>query len=189
MQDTIELIVERDGQTTRLLSPGVGAFTCAVQLGALLGGGQDAGVLIDCGRPLYLRVPEGISGRVSNARPEKVHAPVGYRSVLYELSSIEAGAGDADESEAASEAQGLYLRAPQTGRFYHRPSPDEEAFIQAGDEVGDGHAIGLIEVMKTFAHVTYHPTAGLPTRAKVLRYVAGDGAEVREGEPLVEFES
>ncbi len=33
MQDTIELLAEADGETTRLLSPGVGTFTCAVSPG------------------------------------------------------------------------------------------------------------------------------------------------------------
>ncbi len=188
MQDTIDLIIERDGNITRLLSPGVGAFTCAVREGALLGAGQDAGVLIVTGRALHLRVPPGISGRVDNSRPEKIHAPVGYRTTLYELSSIEAGGGQGDEAQQGESEDGLYLKAPQTGRFYHRPSPDDAAYVEVGDEVSEGDAIGLIEVMKTFAHVTYQRGDNLPARAKIKRFVVGDGAEVREGDPLVELD-
>lgn len=187
MQETADLILERDGETTRLLSPGVGEFTCAVRTGGLLGPGQDAGVLIVAGRPVHLRVPQGVAGRITSPRPERVHAPVGYRALLYVLAPLE-GADFAAEAEATASAEGLVLRAPQTGRFYHRPAPDEPAFVSPGDEVSEGDAVGLIEVMKTFAHVTYAATGGLPPRAKVKRYLEDDGAEVNEGDALVEFE-
>ena len=187
MRDTIDLLVEQDGDTTRLLSPGVGAFTCAAPRGSLLGAGQDAGVLIVTGRPLYLRVPAGVAGRVNSATPERVHQPVGYRTVLYELSSVESAAQEAAEAAAAS-TSGLFLPSPQAGRFYHRPGPDEPAFVQPGEELVEGRSVGLIEVMKTFAHVTYQASGALPTSAKVKRYVAADGAEVEQGEPLLELE-
>ncbi len=187
MRDSIELLVERDGETTRLLSPGVGAFTCAAPSGSLLGAGQDAGVLIVTGRPLYLRVPAGIAGRITSATPERVHQPVGYRTVLYELASVESAAQQAAQDAAESSA-GLFLPSPQAGRFYHRPGPDDPAFVAPGEELAEGRSVGLIEVMKTFAHVTYHPGATLPASARVKRYVAGDGAEAEQGEPLLELE-
>ena len=55
-----------------------------------------------------------------------------------------------------------------------------------------GQTIGLIEVMKTFTHLAYTPEDkggnALPTRARVVRIVAGDGDEVAEGDPLFEVE-
>ncbi|HIG11091.1 MAG: biotin/lipoyl-containing protein [bacterium] len=188
MQTTIDLILERDGEIMRLLSPGVGAFTCAVPRGGLLGGGQAAGVLIICGRPIHLCVPPGVAGRVKGGRPEKIHAPVGYGSLLYELVGIESGDDANLEMEARAASDGLYLLAPQTGRFYQRPGPDEEAFLKAGDEVREGTSLGLIEVMKTFALVSYHPGEGLPAQTRFKAFIAGDGAEVSFGEPLIEFE-
>lgn len=187
MRDTIDLLVEHDGETTRLLSPGVGSFTCAAPEGALLGAGQDAGVLLVTGRPVYLRIPAGVAGRVASSAPERVHQPVGYRTVLYELSSVESAASEAAQAASESTA-GLFLPSPQAGRFYHRPGPDEPNFVQPGEELSEGRSVGLIEVMKTFAHVTYQASGALPATARVKRYVAADGAEVEQGEPLLELE-
>jgi len=188
MNQIFELIAEQDGETTRLLSPGVGEFTCAVSSGSLLGPGQDAGVLIVTGRPRYLRVPAGVSGRIQNERPEKVHEPVGYRTVLYELAPVSAGGEEAEEEAAGAEAGGLELKASQTGRFYHRPSPDEPPFVEVGTIVEEGDAVGLVEVMKTFAHVVYRAEGGLPVRGKVVKVLVGDGEEMRQGAGLIEVE-
>jgi len=99
MYERRELLFERDGETTRLLSPGVGEFTCAIGPGGMLGPGQDAGVLIVTGRSYFLRVPDGVSGRVQNALPGRIHEPVGYRTVLYELAPISAEAAAAADED------------------------------------------------------------------------------------------
>ena len=39
------------------------------------------------------------------------------------------------------------------GVFYRKPSPDEEVYVNEGDEVKIGDIIGLVEVMKTFFEV------------------------------------
>lgn len=186
---TTELLVRREGEATWLASPDVGLFTNAQHAGSLLGPGQFAGTLLAHGRQTKLLVPAGVCGRVTNERPERVHAPVGYGATLYELAPIEAGV--ALESEAAAEGDGsaLIVPAPQTGRFYHRPSPDEPAYVDPGATVVDGQPIGLLEIMKTFSQVLYHGTGKLPARAKVVRWLVEDGAEVREGEGLLEIEA
>lgn len=190
MYERRELLFERDGETTRLLSPGVGEFTCAIGPGGMLGPGQDAGVLIVTGRSFFLRVPDGVSGRVQNPLPGRIHEPVGYRTVLYELAPISAEAAAAAQAAAAAEDEaGLVLRANQTGRFYHRPSPDEPPFVEVGSVIGEGDVVGLVEVMKTFAHVTYRASGGLPSRAKVVKLLVGDGEEMQEGAPLIEVEA
>jgi len=63
--------------------------------------------------------------------------------VLYRLEPLDEGALATEEAQAsASDSSGaLCVNAPQTGRFWHRPSPDDDAFCAA---VGDGDA--LIEV-------------------------------------------
>lgn len=45
------------------------------------------------------------------------------------------------------------IQSPAPGTFYHRPSPEEEAFKAEGDSVSVGDVIGLVEVMKTFVEV------------------------------------
>lgn len=189
MSTTIELVARREGDEVALLAPGPGWFTRALPEGALVGGGAAVGVLRVLGREHALRAPAGVHGRVVSARPERIDEPVGAGAELYRLAPLAAGddAGDAvGPAEAA--ATGLVLTSPQTGRFYHRPGPDEPAFAAPGDELAEGQPVGLIEVMKTFAHVPYRAQAGLPQRARVVRVLVEDGAEVRRDQPLLEVE-
>ena len=190
MSATLELRVQRDGDRVRLCSPDVGLFTDGRASGQVLVPGEDAGALLVLGRAVRLVVPEGVQGRVASAAKERVHAPVGYGDVLYELEPLSAAdAARATAANGASTSSGaLVLRSPQSGRFYHRPAPGETAFASGGSVVSDGQPVGLIEVMKTFTHVVYRASAALPREAKVARYVAADGAEVRSGDALIEFE-
>ena len=189
MSDALELGVRREGDVVLLLSPGVGAWTRAADEGHLLGPGAEAGVLRVLGREVRLRVPAGVQGRVVSPRPARVVHPVQHGEVLYRLAPIggaeEASGGPAESTGAAL---GLVLPSPQSGRFYHRSGQDEPPLAPPGAELEDGGPVGLIEVMKTFAHVPYRAQGGLPQRARVVRVLAEDGAEVRRGDPLVEVE-
>lgn len=190
MNPKTELLVRRDGATTLLLAPEVGLFTEALAPGALLGPGQHAGALLAAAGATRLLVPDGVRGRVVNELRERVQAPVGYGEVLYELAPIDAGAGDAAAADVSAPGEeGLVLRATQTGRFYHRPAPDEPPYAELGSEVTDGQAIGLLEVMKTFSQVPYQAKGGLPARATLVRWLVEDGAEIRKGDALLEVEA
>jgi len=189
--EPIELRVVRDGASVKLVSPGVGLFTQTLAEGQVLAPGQHAGALLLLGRVVRLAVPADVSGRITGPTRERVQTPVGYGDVLYELaplSATDATTTNASGASAAS-ANGLVLRAPQSGRFYHRAAPGEPAFVAVGTVVNEGQPVGLIEVMKTFTHVVYRATSSLPPRAKIAKLVAADGAEVRAGEVLLELES
>ncbi len=191
MDERLELLLREDGEVTQLLAPLAGMFTCAIPRGTPLGPGQDAGKVLRLGRTTTLIVPAGVSGLVTSPRPERVHAPVSYADVLYELSPLAGLAGDAglDSGAPASDSDGrLVLRAPQSGRFYHRPSPDEDVLAPPGTTLSEGTPVGLVEVMKTFAHVPYRAEGGLPNRARVVRHLTTDGADVSAGDPLLEVE-
>lgn len=51
-------------------------------------------------------------------------------------------------------AEDSTIKAPAPGTFYRRPSPDEDLFVNEGDQVESGQVIGLVEVMKNFLEVT-----------------------------------
>lgn len=149
--------------------------------------GQAAGVLTTLGRSQTLTVPDGVRGLVTSERPELVHAPVGFGTVLYELAPLAAGEGVVEADEEAGAFDGtLVYGAPSSGRFYHCPGPDAPLFVTEGDTLEDGAPFGLIEIMKTFHQVHYRPGGKLPARAKLVRFVAADGADVRENDPLIE---
>ena len=190
MTHTIELVPTRtaDGRT-HLCLPEVGLFTAAKPKGELVSPDTSVGFLVRLGVGHRLLVPAGVSGRIVSQRPERVHEPVGYGAVLYELeplSDVEASA--ATEAEAQGEGGGLTLASPHTGRFWHRPSPDEPAFCSVGDVLEPGSSVGLVEIMKTFTQVSYAATGGLPTRARVTAMRVGDGGDVEEGDALIEVE-
>lgn len=188
MSEVLELIRDGEGDDLRLLSPEAGVFTCALPPGCALAPGQVAGSLLSLGRPRDLVVPAGVHGIISSPLPDRVHEPVGFHEQLYALRSLEAGVETTDPESLEAQAGGPVLRAHQGGRFYHRPNPDAEAFVEVGALLEDGTAIGLIEIMKTFSHVPYRPSGGLPARARVVRFLAGDGEDVTEGTPLLEVE-
>ena len=50
--------------------------------------------------------------------------------------------------------------------FYRKPSPDEEVFVNEGDEVKEGDVIGLVEVMKSF-HELKAESSGIVDEFKV----------------------
>jgi acetyl-CoA carboxylase biotin carboxyl carrier protein len=191
MKDGMELIVRRDGDEVELLAPAPGLFTLALDAGALLYAGAPAGVLRVLEREHTLQVPDGVHGRVVSARPDRVQQPVGHGERLYRLAPLSDegfGSALAEAGDAAGGAEGLVLLSPQSGRFYHRPAPGDPAFAEAGTELAAGDPVGLIEVMKTFSHVPYRAQDGLPQRARVVRLIAGDGADVRRGDALLEVE-
>ncbi|MDF1800054.1 MAG: hypothetical protein P1V81_12825 [Planctomycetota bacterium] len=190
MTHTIELVPTRteDGRT-QLCVPEVGLFTAAKPTGQLVSPGASVGFLVRLGIGHRLVAPAGVSGRIVSQRPERVHEPVGYGAVLYELeplSNVEAAL--AAEDTAQVEGGGMVLGSPHTGRFWHRPSPDEPAFCSVGDLLEPGSAVGLVEIMKTFTQVSYDATGGMPQRARVTAMRVGDGGDVEEGDPLIEVE-
>jgi len=84
---------------------------------------------------------------------------------------------------APEPSAGEAIPSPMVGVFYSRPSPDEDAFVNAGDHIKVGQVIGIIEAMKVFNQIE-SPTSG------VLREcLAEDGQVVQEGDPLFVLES
>ena len=186
---TLDLVLAQEGGRQRLLAPAVGLLTQARAQGELLAEGQECGVLLVLGRAHVLRVPAGASGRIANAAPERLQAPLGFGDPVYELEPLGAALPRPAQAQTAAQTAGaLVLRAGQSGRFDLRPSPADAPFVKAGDVLAEGSPVGLIEVMKTFTQVVHRAVDGLPARARVLRYAVADGADVKQGQPLLELE-
>jgi len=196
----LDLLVEElagDGRRWTLRSPAPGWFRPLAPLAAWCAPGTPIGALDVLGRTHLLVVPPGIAGTTEPPAADASVAalsprPVAYRDPIVRLSSqsITAALGpDAapTTTAAAPTADGMVFRAPTSGRFYGRSSPDKPPFVAPGAQLAHGATICLLEVMKTFHRVTYGGP-GLPDTARVRRVLVADGDDVNAGDPLLALE-
>ena len=192
MRERLELRAERDGLRVTLRAPEVGVYTSGLERGAIVTPGTIVGVLTQLGVRRALVVPAGVEGRVATEAPERRHHPLGFGDVVLEIEEVRGTGSTAAAATAAAATAtpgGLVVRATTSGRFWHKPAPSEPAFVAVGAVIREGSPIGLLEVMKTFGHVTYRAAGGLPAEARVLVVLAADGADVRRGDPLLAIEA
>ena len=185
---SLEVVATKDEQRWILTSPAPGWFFPLITQGDLVVRGSAIGDLEVLGRRTRLIAPD-IHGI---AQGDLAPRAVGHGDPLIVLDSAAQLAGIAGSAQGAGPdpaqtSNTLVFRAPTSGRFYGRPSPDKPSFVSVGDELAQGATICLLEVMKTFHRVTYGG-AGLPERAKVREILVGDGADVTSGEALLALE-
>jgi acetyl-CoA carboxylase biotin carboxyl carrier protein len=168
-----------------LVSPSPGRFRVAVRAGDLVRPGGVLGELELLGRLVAVVVPDGVRGAVTSVRGEGLARPaVDFGAVLVTVDPRTlAETATAAAPAAAEAAAGRVFRAPTSGRFYGRPTPDKPPFVAAGDALAPGATICLLEVMKTFHRVTY---GGEP--ARVREVLVADGADVNAGDALLALE-
>jgi len=68
------------------------------------------------------------------------------------------------------------------GTFYRRPDPESDVYVEEGDQVSAGDAVGIIEVMKSFHEVKAQEGG------TVSRFLVEDEDAVDAGQDLVELE-
>ncbi|MGE5182292.1 MAG: acetyl-CoA carboxylase biotin carboxyl carrier protein [Acidobacteriota bacterium] len=186
---TRELVALADGEALR--APAPGWFHRTVAPDHLVAAGDPIGELEILGRVVRVVAPH-VHGLVE--LPEgtgDARRAVGYGDVLVLVTAATAlGPADPGTPAAVASARdtaGLVFRAPSSGRFYGRPTPDKAAFVAAGSELSPGDTVCLLEVMKTFHRVTYGG-GDVPPRARVMSVLVADGADVNAGDPLLALE-
>ena len=173
-----------------VLSPSVGYFRDAPAPGTVLSAASVVGSLETLGVLHRLLLDNTTQGMVTGepSRRRDARLPMDYGAVLFRIDpSASPLAAQSEVVEGGDEQQGLVFRAPSSGRFYSRPAPDQPPFVTAGDIVQEGSTLALLEIMKTFHRVTYSG-ADLPIRARVLRVIPQDGADLEVGDPIIELE-
>jgi acetyl-CoA carboxylase biotin carboxyl carrier protein len=76
-----------------------------------------------------------------------------------------------------------HIQSPMPGVFYTRPDPDEETFVDEGDEVTEGDVVGLVGVMKNFHDIT------APADGTITEFVTENEQEVDAGDDLLVLET
>jgi acetyl-CoA carboxylase biotin carboxyl carrier protein len=74
------------------------------------------------------------------------------------------------------------VKAQMPGTFYRRPDPDSDVYVEEGDQVSAGDAVGLMEVMKSFHEVKAQEDG------TVSRFLVESEDAVDAGQDLVELE-
>ncbi len=166
-----------------LRAPMPGWFRATVAADHLVVAGDPIGELEVLGHTSRVIAPARVRGLARLAASDGARA-VGYGDVLLR---VVAGGIGAAETEAVAEAHaisGLVYRAPTSGRYYSRPTPEKPAFVTVGAELVPGATVCLLEVMKTFNRVTYSGA-----RVRVTELLVADGADVNAGDPLLALEA
>ena len=187
-----EVLLRALVQDGRILAPAVGLWGNHPPAGALLGPGAVVGTLTQGNRRRVLVLPAATSGRLVSSLPRDRVVPVAYGALLFELAPLTseelhpAEAADRSRHPAGSDlpAGTRAVVAPTDGVFYRRSGPGTPAFVEVGQTVRAGQALGLVEVMKTFNQVLYGGP-DLPDTAIVVEIRAGDGEEIRAGQVLL----
>jgi acetyl-CoA carboxylase biotin carboxyl carrier protein len=169
-------------------APAPGWFHLLVAADHLVTQGDVIGELEILGRTIRILAP-AVRGLVKlPPGPSLARRAVSYGDLLFRVATdVSIGAIDATNATVAHATQGLVFRAPTSGRFYGRPTPDKPAFVVAGAELSTGATVCLLEVMKTFHRVTY-AGADVPPRARVREILVADGADVNQGDALLALE-
>lgn len=190
--DILELIGTKDGENSYVLRcPSPGRVLIERTAGEFLVPGSRLGTLICDQRPIELVVPAGVRGQIAApAQLEDRWVNRGYNDPLVTLlvqpTSFDLSA--ADRVESVADAQSWIVRAPGHGTFYRSAGPGQPFFVEVGQQVEPGQTIGLVEVMKCFAPITFQPP--IADRPAVLREIlVGDGVEVQLDQPLFRLES
>ena len=180
-----------DDGKTEILSPGVGIWSSQPKDRSLLATQAEIGILRCQTKRFTLRLPTGISGRVSTDTDRDRSAAVEYGELLFTLEPMgtdlkEPGKKTKSKSKPGDKVPaGCHaVTSPTDGVFYARPAPDAPPFVTVGETIHLGHTIGLVEVMKTFNPILYGGP-DLPDEAEVVELRAEDGKEIRAGEILL----
>jgi acetyl-CoA carboxylase biotin carboxyl carrier protein len=175
-----------EAELIELRAPMPGVFVPAIAAGDLVAPGGRLGELVVLGRAVAVVVPRTAASGIAVRIAATAARAVGYGEPLVVLDpALQRGPGTAAPATAdPPSVHGLVFRAPTSGRFYGRSSPDKPPFVTPGAELAQGATICLLEVMKTFHRVTYGGP-GLPEIARVTRVLVADGDDVNAGDPLL----
>ena len=79
-------------------------------------------------------------------------------------------------------AKRIEVRAPMSGIFYRKPSPDAAAYVKIGDTVKKKQVLGLLETMKVYQKVK------CPANGKVVEIVPENESPLKDDDLIFVIE-
>jgi biotin carboxyl carrier protein len=80
-------------------------------------------------------------------------------------------------------AKKIEVRAPMSGIFFRKPSPDQPPYIEAGDTVKKKQVLGLLETMKVFQKIKS------PANGKIVEIVAENETPLKDDDLIFVIET
>jgi biotin carboxyl carrier protein len=77
----------------------------------------------------------------------------------------------------------IEVRAPMSGVFYRRPSPDQPPYVEVGDTVKKKQVLALLETMKVFQKIKS------PAEGKVVEIIAQNESPLADGDLIFILEA
>ena len=125
--------------------------------------------------------------RISRAAPAVAPAAIQYAAAPVvaptpAAAPAQAPAAATPAPAASYELSGHLVRSPMEGKFYRSPSPEAKAFVEVGQSVKVGDALGIVEAMKMMNRIE-------ADKAGVVKAILiNDGDAVEFDEPLIVIE-
>jgi len=82
-----------------------------------------------------------------------------------------------------AEGKRVEVKAPMSGVFYRKPSPEEPSYVEVGTEVNKKQVLGLLETMKVFQKIKS------PVKGKVVEILATNEAPLKDGDVMFILET
>lgn len=127
-----------------------------------------------------LRVDDGET-KIELERSRGTFSPTALPLMAERVGALLAGKDESNDAAAADLADNdpsVLVRSPTVGMFYVAPSPDEDPFVKAGQEVLSGQTLAVVEAMKMMNEITA-PVPGIVTEV-----LAANGSQVEYDQPL-----
>ena len=82
------------------------------------------------------------------------------------------------ETSKAEDSNHVIVKSPIIGTFYRKPSPDKPAFVEVGQNIGEGEVLCVIEAMKLFNEIESEMSG------KIVKILVDDQSPVEFDQPL-----
>ena len=82
------------------------------------------------------------------------------------------------ETPKVDDANHVIVKSPIIGTFYRKPSPDKPAFVEVGQNIGEGEVLCVIEAMKLFNEIESEISG------KIVKILVDDKSPVEFDQPL-----